>query len=80
MAPPGYYMLFLLSDEGVPSTAQMVRIGTPVGDIDADGYVTVGDVLEVIAAWGPCIGCGADLDASGVVDVTDLLLLIKHWN
>lgn len=26
-APPGYYMLFLLSDAGVPSVASMVRLG-----------------------------------------------------
>ncbi|MGW0827546.1 galactose oxidase-like domain-containing protein [Streptomyces sp. NPDC002845] len=28
-AIPGYYMLFLLNDEGVPSTAQWVRFGPP---------------------------------------------------
>ncbi|MCX5213111.1 galactose oxidase early set domain-containing protein [Kitasatospora sp. NBC_00240] len=28
-APPGYYMLFLLDDKGVPSTAQWVQVGTP---------------------------------------------------
>jgi galactose oxidase len=28
IAPPGYYMLFLLSDAGVPSLAAYVRVGT----------------------------------------------------
>ena len=29
LAPPGYYMLFLLSDEGVPSVARFVRLLPP---------------------------------------------------
>jgi hypothetical protein len=28
VAPPGYYMLFLLNDQGVPSVARWIRIGT----------------------------------------------------
>jgi len=28
LAPPGYYMLFLVSDQGVPSVARFVRLGT----------------------------------------------------
>ena len=27
LAPPGYYMLFLLNDQGVPSTARFIRLG-----------------------------------------------------
>ena len=27
VAPPGYYMLFLLNDKGVPSVAKFVRLG-----------------------------------------------------
>ncbi|MEV4684976.1 galactose oxidase-like domain-containing protein [Streptomyces kurssanovii] len=30
-APPGYYMLFLLNEEGVPSTAKFVSFGPPAG-------------------------------------------------
>ena len=26
LAPPGYYMLFLISDDGVPSVAKYVRL------------------------------------------------------
>jgi len=29
LAPPGYYMLFILNDDGVPSVAKYVRIGSP---------------------------------------------------
>ena len=32
VAPPGYYMLFLLDTAGVPSTAAMVRLSTPAED------------------------------------------------
>ncbi len=28
-APPGWYMLFLLSDQGVPSVAQWIQLGSP---------------------------------------------------
>jgi galactose oxidase len=28
IAPPGYYMLFILKGAGVPSVAKMVRIGS----------------------------------------------------
>lgn len=27
IAPPGYYMLFLVNDQGVPSKASWVRVG-----------------------------------------------------
>ena len=29
LAPPGYYMLFVLNAQGVPSVASMVKIGQP---------------------------------------------------
>jgi len=28
LAPPGYYMLFLINNKGVPSVAQFVQLGT----------------------------------------------------
>ena len=30
IAPPGYYMLFLLSDQGQPSTGAYIRVGEPL--------------------------------------------------
>ena len=32
--PPGYYMLFVLNDQGVPSVARMVRVGNTTGSAD----------------------------------------------
>ena len=55
-------------------------LGTTMpGDINGDGVVGVEDVLAVIAAWGPCAGCGEDLNGDGVVDVSDLLALLGLW-
>jgi Bacterial Ig domain/Domain of unknown function (DUF1929) len=31
LAPPGYYMMFLVNTAGIPSVAQIVRIGAPAG-------------------------------------------------
>ena len=33
LAPPGYYMLFILDHKGVPSTSQMIRLGTALADV-----------------------------------------------
>jgi len=32
LAPPGYYMLFIVNGNGVPSTAAFVRLGSPAAD------------------------------------------------
>lgn len=52
-----------------------------LGDIDGDGVVAVGDFLDVLAAWGPCVAecCLADLDLDGEVGVTDFLALLGNW-
>ncbi|HYC56924.1 MAG TPA: galactose oxidase-like domain-containing protein [Candidatus Binatia bacterium] len=48
LAPPGYYMLFLLSAQGVPSTARFVRLRSAsdcdaFADLDGDG---IGDACD----------------------------------
>ncbi len=66
VAPPGYYMLFLLNDAGVPSVASWVRIDPtapdqpllgppptpPAGDFNGDGFVdrAVGAPLEDVGS------------------------------
>jgi hypothetical protein len=50
------------------------------GDVDGDGIVDFGDLLAVLAAWGPCTGCPEDLDGSGAVDFADLLLVLANWS
>lgn len=48
-------------------------------DLDGDGSVGFGDILEVIAVWGPCACCTADLDGSGDIGFGDLLQVIGAW-
>jgi len=35
LAPPGYYMLFLLNEDGIPSEAEMIRLGAADLQLDA---------------------------------------------
>lgn len=49
-----------------------------LGDLDGDGLVGITDVLQLLAAWGPC-ACAADLDHDGAVGINDLLLLLGNW-
>ena len=59
--------------QGTPATVKL-------GDIDGDGSISVPDLLTLLAAWGPAIGCQlADLDLDGIVGVPDLLILLASW-
>ncbi|MBT8485739.1 MAG: DUF1929 domain-containing protein, partial [Phycisphaerae bacterium] len=84
-APPGYYMLFILNDQGVPSVAEIIHVGPPApADVDGDGDVDFSDLLAVVSAWGPCPApptpCPADVDGSGDVGFGDLLAVIAGWD
>ena len=52
---------------------------TCLGDIDGDNMLGVGDILAIIAAWGPCSDCLADIDGDGVVNVTEILYIVGNW-
>lgn len=56
------------------------------GDVNGDGAVGIGDLLDLLAAWGPCAApcppqssCAADFDGDCTVGVTDLLTLLANW-
>jgi hypothetical protein len=52
------------------------------GDLNGDDIVNVSDLLELLAAWGPCADitqCRGDLDGNGHVNVSDLLILLSNW-
>lgn len=80
-APPGYYMLFILNENDVPSVAPFVHVGSELlGDVDGSGIVGMGDLLILLASWGPCAGCQADLNGDGSVGVLDLLIVLGNWS
>jgi hypothetical protein len=49
------------------------------GDVDGDGAVGFGDLLALLAAWGPCVACAEDIDANGHVGFSDLLIVLGTW-
>ncbi|MHC5115222.1 MAG: FG-GAP-like repeat-containing protein, partial [Planctomycetota bacterium] len=68
---------------GTPTVSVLIN-ETPAGDpcpadIDGTGAVDVGDLLALLAEWGPCAGCPEDLDESGAVDAADLVRLLADW-
>jgi hypothetical protein len=56
LAPPGYYMLFIVNANGVPSTAAFVRLGSPAADTLAPtppgSLVAQGALGTATLAWG----------------------------
>ncbi|MHC4414647.1 MAG: outer membrane protein assembly factor BamB family protein [Planctomycetota bacterium] len=54
-----------------------------LGDLNENGTVGIGDLLILLAAWGPCRDlpepCPADLDLDGTVGIRDLLILLANW-
>ena len=58
IAPPGFYMLFVVDGDGVPSEASLAQVGPGlVGDLDGDGIVGASDLLILLVSWGPCADC-----------------------
>ena len=54
-------------------------LGACPEDIDGSGSVDLGDLLIVLATWGPCEDCPGDLDGNGVVELDDLLAVLSAW-
>jgi hypothetical protein len=48
-------------------------------DINGDTVVGIGDLLALLAAWGPCPGCPEDIDGDDFVGISDLLALLAAW-
>lgn len=79
--------LYVLANAtGVPfgNSGVVLRIGTRVGDLDADGDVDLADLAALLAAYGSCTGDpgyngAGDFDDSGCVDLSDLAMLLSVY-
>jgi hypothetical protein len=81
----GFKLAFALTAgdrASVTSTLVVGALPCP-GDLDGDGFVAIGDVIEVLALWGPCPPdpdpCPGDIDGDGDVGITDFLELLALW-
>jgi hypothetical protein len=58
----------------------VIDFQTCLSDADGDGAVGIGDVLLVLAQWGPCSPeCLADIDGDGTVGILDFLSVLAAW-
>ena len=66
IAPPGYYMLFLLNNAGVPSIASIVQVSAAANDIPPTGTIT-SPASNVTISTGQAVnysGTGSDPDGT----------------
>lgn len=84
LAPPGYYMLFVVNAFGVPSVSRILRVGERVpGDMNCDGAVNASDQpLFVTALVEPSgfDGCdvnNADMNGDATLDGRDILGFVE---
>ena len=66
IAPPGYYMLFLVNQAGVPSVAQFVHLTSTPADLPPKGTIT-SPASDVVIAPGESVnfaGSATDTDGS----------------
>ena len=76
MDPGDYLSSILLHDRTTGDTSRACLARATVSetapcnsDLDGNGHVEIGDLLVLIAQWGPCTaGCEADIDGNGSVE------------
>src|SRR5271156_275167 len=67
IAPPGYYMLFLLNSSGVPSIAQFVQVSTTPTDTPPKGTITSPTGNVVILPGQSVAFAGTGIASSGTI-------------
>ncbi len=67
IAPPGYYMLFLLNSAGVPSVAQFVQLTPAPADIPPKGTITSPSTDLTITAGQSVLFSGSGSDPDGTI-------------
>lgn len=60
-------------------SVELGPVAPVLGDLDADGFVDLQDLLIMIGAWGS-VHSSADLDGDGVVMLYDILVMIGNWS
>ncbi len=77
------YPIYTDTSAGDPDTFTRVFVFPGSGDLDDDGAVGITDLLDLLAAWGPCspdcATCPADLNGDCAVGIGDLLILLANW-
>ncbi|HEY2711411.1 MAG TPA: galactose oxidase-like domain-containing protein [Chthoniobacterales bacterium] len=67
LAPPGYYMLFLVNQAGVPSLARFIHLTATPNDVAPNGRITIPGRDLVINAGDTVNFSGAAVDTDGTV-------------
>ena len=67
IAPPGYYMLFILSNTGVPSIAAMVQVSAAANDVPPTGTITSPASNVTISAGRSVSYSGTGSDPDGTI-------------
>ena len=67
IAPPGYYMLFILNNAGVPSVASMVQISTAPGDTPPTGTITTPSTNINVGTATPTTFAGMGTSPNGTI-------------
>jgi hypothetical protein len=67
IAPPGYYMLFILNNAGVPSIATMLQVSSAANDVPPAGTITSPTSNVAIAAGQSVFYSGTGNDPDGTI-------------
>jgi hypothetical protein len=67
IAPPGYYLLFILNSSGVPSVAQFVQISTAPSDVPPTATITSPSADESVAAGATVSFSGTGTSSTGSI-------------
>ena len=48
-------------------------------DLDGNGLVGQGDLIVILANWGPCSSCDFDANGDGIIGTLELVRLLANW-
>lgn len=65
--------------DNIPDECERVPSGGSPYDLDHDGVVGIGDLLDLLGAWGPGPAKPADFNRDGSVGLPDLTSLLGAW-